>query len=115
MVDLANPLMGTDSSHGLSYGNTYPAVAVPWGMNFWTPVTGKMGDGWGYTYDAEKINGIKQTHQPSPWMNDYAVFSLFAETGRAQDRGRANARAGSATRPRKRGHTSTRSISPITT
>ncbi|WHO39866.1 GH92 family glycosyl hydrolase [Sphingobium sp. AP49] len=81
LVDLANPLMGTDSSYELSYGNTYPAVAVPWGMNFWTPVTGKMGDGWGYTYDAHKLNGIKQTHQPSPWMGDYAAFALFAETG----------------------------------
>ena len=29
LSDLVNPLMGTDSSHGLSYGNTYPAVAVP--------------------------------------------------------------------------------------
>ncbi|WP_445193957.1 GH92 family glycosyl hydrolase [Sphingomonas sp. Tas61C01] len=80
-VDLVNPLMGTDSDYTLSYGNTYPAVAVPWGMNFWTPVTGKTGSGWGYTYDANKINGIKQTHQPSPWMNDYAALSLMATTG----------------------------------
>ncbi len=80
-VDLANPLMGTDSDYTLSYGNTYPAVAVPWGMNFWTPVTGKAGSGWGYTYDANRISGIKQTHQPSPWMNDYAAFSLMATTG----------------------------------
>lgn len=80
-VDLVNPLMGTDSSPELSYGNTYPSVSVPWGMNAWTPMTGKMGDGWAYTYDAYKIRGIKQTHQPSPWMNDYAAFSLFAETG----------------------------------
>ena len=34
LVDLINPLMGTDSDHALSYGNTYPAIAVPWGMNF---------------------------------------------------------------------------------
>jgi predicted alpha-1,2-mannosidase len=81
LVDLVNPLMGSDSSYELSYGNTYPAVAVPWGMNFWTPVTGKMGSGWGYTYADHKINAIKQTHQPSPWMNDYAAFALFAETG----------------------------------
>ena len=81
LVDLVNPLMGTDSSYELSYGNTYPAVAVPWGMNFWTPVTGEMGNGWGYTYDALKISGIKQTHQPSPWMNDYAAFELMAMTG----------------------------------
>jgi predicted alpha-1,2-mannosidase len=80
-VDLVNPLMGTDSDYTLSYGNTYPAVAVPWGMNFWTPVTGKTTSGWGYTYDANTINGIKQTHQPSPWMNDYAAFSLMATTG----------------------------------
>jgi predicted alpha-1,2-mannosidase len=81
LVDLANPLMGTDSDYTLSYGNTYPAVAVPWGMNFWTPVTGKMGNGWGYTYDGNKISGIKQTHQPSPWMNDYAAFEIMGTTG----------------------------------
>ncbi len=81
LVDMVNPLMGTDSEYLLSNGNTYPAIALPWGMNFWSPQTGKMGNGWAYTYDAHKIRGIKQTHQPSPWINDYAAFSLFAETG----------------------------------
>ncbi len=81
LTDLVNPLMGTDSDHSLSNGNTYPAIARPWGMNFWTPQTGKMGDGWAYTYDANKIRGIKQTHQPSPWINDYAAFSFMAVTG----------------------------------
>ncbi len=80
-VQMVNTLMGTDSEFALSNGNTYPAVAVPWGMNFWTPQTNKMGDGWGYMYDAKKIRGIKQTHQPSPWINDYAAFSLMAVTG----------------------------------
>ena len=45
-----NPLMGSQSTFELSTGNTYPAIARPWGMNFWTPQTGKMGDGWQYTY-----------------------------------------------------------------
>lgn len=81
LVDLVNPLMGTDSDYSLSNGNTYPAIATPWGMNFWTPTTSKMGDGWTYKYDATKIRGIKQTHQPSPWINDYAAFSLMAVTG----------------------------------
>lgn len=71
LTGYVNTLMGTQSSYELSAGNTYPAVAMPWGMNFWTPRTGKMGDGWTYTYDAHKIRGIKQTHQPSPWINDY--------------------------------------------
>ena len=81
-VELVNPLMGTDSEFKLSNGNTYPAIALPWGMNFWTPQTRKMGDGWGYTYDDNKIMGIKQTHQPSPWINDYAAFSFMAVTGK---------------------------------
>ncbi|MEO9803246.1 MAG: GH92 family glycosyl hydrolase [Reichenbachiella sp.] len=80
-VAMANTLMGTDSDFSLSNGNTYPATAVPWGMNFWTPMTSKMGDGWTYKYDENKIRGIKQTHQPSPWLNDYAAFSLMAVTG----------------------------------
>ena len=64
VVDYVNPLMGTASSFELSTGNTYPAIAMPWGMNFWTPQTGEMGNGWTYTYDAHKIRGFKQTHQP---------------------------------------------------
>jgi predicted alpha-1,2-mannosidase len=81
-VDWADPLMGTDSNGGLSNGNVYPAIAMPWGMNFWTPQTGEMGNGWAYTYDANKIRGFKQTHQPSPWMNDYGQFSLMPITGK---------------------------------
>jgi len=81
-ADLVNPLMGTDSEYKLSNGNTYPAIALPWGMNFWTPQTRNMGNGWSYTYDDNKIMGIKQTHQPSPWINDYAAFSLMALTGK---------------------------------
>ncbi len=80
-VDMVNPLMGTDSRFDLSNGNTYPAIATPWAMNFWTPMTSKMGDGWTYKYNENKIRGIKQTHQPSPWLNDYAAFSLMAVTG----------------------------------
>jgi len=81
LIDLVNPLMGTDSEFKLSNGNTYPAIARPWGMNFWTPQTGKMGNGWCYSYDDYKIRGFKQTHQPSPWINDYAAFSLMPVTG----------------------------------
>lgn len=80
-VDYVNPLMGTDSKHSLSNGNTYPSIALPWGMNVWTPQTGKMGDGWQYQYSADKIRGFKQTHQPSPWMNDYGQFSIMPVTG----------------------------------
>jgi predicted alpha-1,2-mannosidase len=81
-VEWINPLMGTQSKPDLSNGNTYPAIGVPWGMNLWTPQTGKMGNGWAYQYDADKIRGFKQTHQPSPWMNDYGAFAIMPVTGK---------------------------------
>nr|WP_321408434.1 GH92 family glycosyl hydrolase [uncultured Carboxylicivirga sp.] len=88
-VEYVNPLMGTQSNVWLSNGNLYPAIARPWGMNFWTPQMGKMGDGWTYTYGGvypggrfeQKIRGFKQTHQPSPWINDYGQFSIMPVVG----------------------------------
>ncbi len=80
-VDYVSTLVGTDSKYELSSGNTYPAAAMPWGMNAWVPQTGKMGDGWQYQYSANKIRGFKQTHQPSPWINDYGQFSLMPTVG----------------------------------
>ncbi len=82
VTQYVNPLVGTESSYELSTGNTYPAIAMPWGMNFWMPQTGKMGDGWAYVYSAHKIRGIKQTHQPSPWINDYGQFSILPTVGK---------------------------------
>ena len=80
-VDYVNPLVGTLSDFELSSGNTYPVISRPWGMNSWTPQTGKMGDGWQYTYSAKKIRAFKQTHQPSPWINDYGQFSVMPMVG----------------------------------
>ncbi|MBO9154956.1 GH92 family glycosyl hydrolase [Chitinophaga sp. GCM10012297] len=81
-VEWVNPLMGTDSKVSLSNGNTYPAVAVPWAMNFWMPQTNTIGNGWAYQYSADKIRGFKQTHQPSPWINDYGQFAIMPVTGK---------------------------------
>ena len=83
-ADYVSPLVGTQSTFELSTGNTYPAIARPWGMNFWTPQTGKMGDGWTYQYTANKIRGFKQTHQPSPWINDYGQFAIMPMTGKPE-------------------------------
>jgi putative alpha-1,2-mannosidase len=91
-VDYVSTLVGTQSTFQLSTGNTYPATAMPWGMNFWTPQTGKMGDGWTYGYQANKIRGLKQTHQPSPWINDYGQFAIMTTTGKPifDEEGRAS-------------------------
>lgn len=61
----------------MSWGNTYPTTAVPYPMNSWSPQTGKNGDGWKYQYSATTIRGFQPTHQCSPWVGDYGVFSLM--------------------------------------
>lgn len=81
LVKYANTLQGTASDFGLSYGNTYPTTALPFGMNAWSAQTGKNGDGWKYQYSAGAIRGFGQTHQCSPWVNDYGVFTLMPESG----------------------------------
>lgn len=78
-VNYVNTRQGTNSRYEFSYGNTYPATALPFGMHTWTPQTGKNGDGWKYQYFVHTIRGFQQSHQCSSWVNDYAVFSLFPE------------------------------------
>ena len=81
LVKYVNTLQGTNSSWGLSYGNTYPTVGLPFALHCWSAQTGANGDGWKYQYTAETIRGFQQVHQCSPWMNDYAVFSLMPVSG----------------------------------
>lgn len=81
LVDYVNPMTGTASTYEFSHGNTYPAVALPWGMNFWSPQTGANGSGWMYGYADSAICGFRQTHQPSPWISDYGTFSVMPLSG----------------------------------
>jgi predicted alpha-1,2-mannosidase len=82
LVQLANPLQGTDSQRGFSHGNEYPAIALPFPMNTWAPYTQPQNDSFYYIYSQNKIRGIRQTHQPSPWIGDYANFSLMPVSGK---------------------------------
>lgn len=81
LVEYANSLQGTDSHFGLSHGNTYATVGLPFGMHLWSAQTGRNGDGWKYTYSATTIRGFGQTHQCSPWVGDYAWYSLMPVLG----------------------------------
>ncbi|MGE3242609.1 MAG: GH92 family glycosyl hydrolase [Pirellulales bacterium] len=81
LVDYVNTLQGTNSRFEFSHGNTFPAVALPYGMHMWTPQTGRNGDGWKYQYEKDAIRGFQQSHQCSSWSNDYAVFSLMPVVG----------------------------------
>ncbi len=81
LVRHVNTRMGTASTFQFSHGNVYPGTGLPWGMNTWTPMTGEMGSGWIYQYHKDSINGFRQTHQPSPWMNDYGTFAVMPVAG----------------------------------
>lgn len=82
LVQYVNPIIGTQSSEVLSNGNTYPAVAHPWGMNFWTPQTEPHDSKWIYDYSSKSINGFRCTHQPSPSIGDYGAFSVMPQEGK---------------------------------
>jgi predicted alpha-1,2-mannosidase len=81
-VTLVNPLMGTDSARSFSHGNQYPAIALPFPMNTWAPYTQPEKDSFFYQYNQNRIRGIRETHQPSPWIADYGTFSLMPVSGR---------------------------------
>lgn len=80
LVQYVNTLQGTNSNFGLSHGNTFPATAMPYGVHEWTPQTGPNGEGFKYLYEADEIRGFGQSHQCSPWVSDYAVYTFFPET-----------------------------------
>jgi predicted alpha-1,2-mannosidase len=81
LTKYVNPTVGSDSEFALSNGNVYPCIARPFGMNHWTPQTANNGERWQYNYDDHHIVGFKQTHQPSPWVGDYGMFSIMPTVG----------------------------------
>jgi predicted alpha-1,2-mannosidase len=81
LVTYVNTLQGTYSTAQLSYGNTYPTVALPYGEHFYSVQTGTNGNGTKYQYQASTIRGFQQVHQCSPWMGDYATYSLMPVEG----------------------------------
>lgn len=83
LAGYANPFQGTDSSLEFSNGNTLPLLALPWGMTHWTILTREEhGHGsWTFRYGDRKCQGIRATHQPSPWISDYGHFSILPVVG----------------------------------
>jgi predicted alpha-1,2-mannosidase len=79
LVDLVNPLQGTDSTMVFSRGNTLPIVAVPFGMAHWA-IQSSNNDPWFFQPHDERTQGIRCTHQLSPWLGDYghATFMPFS-------------------------------------
>lgn len=78
-LDFVNTKMGTNSAMSFSRGNTLPLCQLPFGMCAFSPQT-EIGSepSWFYNPNKDYIEGIRLTHQPSPWIGDYGplLFSL---------------------------------------
>ena len=82
-VNLVNPLCGADSEREFSTGLTYPAVGVPWGMTHFSPRNRPGGQVFARrrSWPINHLDGFTATHAPSPWMGDYASFTLTPAVG----------------------------------
>lgn len=82
LVKYVNILQGMDSKFAFSHGNDCPFVGLPHGVNYWSPQTGKNGDGWKYTYNAKTIRGFDESHQLYVWGGPGPdVFSVMPVSG----------------------------------
>lgn len=95
---MVNTLRGSDSSPAYSRGNTFPAVALPFGFNLWTPITEGNSERWLYRYRARTIQGFAVSHEPSPWIGEHASIQVMPMTGTVRTAPSARASAFSHTR-----------------
>ncbi len=78
--EYVNPRMGTENCKSYSNGNVLPITAVPYGMASFTVQTERQG-WWFYSPASESFEGIRLTHQPSPWMGDYGSLIVCGQNG----------------------------------
>ena len=76
--DYVNTLGGSDSKHDMSHGSTLPMVTRPFGFNAWVPQTNLKDNMWWFHPRDNMFFGMRCTHQPSPWINDYGQFLIQA-------------------------------------
>lgn len=84
LLSLVNIRQGTKSEPRFSAGNTLPLVQTPFGMASFAPQTERHGS-WYYHPESHSIEGIRLTHQPSPWINDYGTFVMTPQNDRIAD------------------------------
>ena len=71
---------GTDNSHSFSHGNTLPYTGAPFGMNYFVPQSSHTDGSWFFQPDLPIFQGIRLTHQPSPWIGDFSWLLLTPVT-----------------------------------
>ena len=81
LLEAIDTRFGTASKHAFSRGNTLPYTGVPFGMNYFVPQTSDQEGAWFFDPHLPIFQGIRLTHQPSPWIGDYSWLLLTPVTG----------------------------------
>ena len=81
ILETIDTRFGTASKHAFSRGNTLPYTGVPFGMNYYVPQTSDQEGSWFFDPHLPIFQGIRLTHQPSPWIGDYSWLLLTPVTG----------------------------------
>lgn len=81
LLETIDTRFGTASKHAFSRGNTLPYTGVPFGMNYYVPQTSDQEGSWFFDPHLPIFQGIRLTHQPSPWIGDYSWLLLTPVTG----------------------------------
>ena len=81
LLESIDTRFGTASKHAFSRGNTLPYTGVPFGMNYFVPQTSDQDGSWFFDPHLPIFQGIRLTHQPSPWIGDYSWLLLTPVTG----------------------------------
>ena len=81
LLETINTRFGTANKHAFSRGNTLPYTGVPFGMNYFVPQTSDQEGAWFFDPHLPIFQGIRLTHQPSPWIGDYSWLLLTPVTG----------------------------------
>lgn len=82
ILETIDTRFGTASKHAFSRGNTLPYTGVPFGMNYFVPQTSDQEGSWFFDPHLPIFQGIRLTHQPSPWIGDYSWLLLTPITGK---------------------------------
>ena len=81
ILETIDTRFGTASKHAFSRGNTLPYTGMPFGMNYFVPQTSDQEGSWFFDPHLPIFQGIRLTHQPSPWIGDYSWLLLTPVTG----------------------------------
>ena len=81
ILETIDTRFGTASKHAFSRGNTLPSTGVPLGMNYFVPQTSDQEGSWFFDPHLPIFQGVRLTHQPSPWIGDYSWLLLTPVTG----------------------------------